>query len=105
MRFVNEQKYFMTNRVEIIFSPGLLAPLFQQVVLFHPGMTVEDALNQTTLYSEFPEAKCFSVGIFSKKVELNTILSKGDRIEIYRALACNPKERRRKKALSTKSLR
>ncbi len=89
----------MTNHVEIIFSPGPRALLLQKTVLFHPGMTVEDALNQTTLFSDFPEAKCFSVGIFSKKVELNTVLSKGDRIEIYRPLTCNPKERRRKKAL------
>ncbi len=105
MHFVSEQKYYMTNRVEVIFSPQCGAPMFQQTVLFHPGMTVEDALNQTTLYSEYPEAKCFAVGIFSKQVDLNTLLSTSDRVEIYRPLTCNPKERRRKKALTTQPLR
>lgn len=91
----------MQNHVEVIFSPGLTAPLFQKYVQFSSGMTVLDALHQTGLYQSFPEATAFSVGIFSKKVELNTFLSPGDRVEIYRPLTCNPKERRRQKARST----
>ncbi len=90
----------MTLHVEIIFSPGPSLALFHEQVLFHSGMTVEEALNRTTLYSQYPETKSFTVGIFSKKVDLRTILSPGDRIEVYRPLSLNPKDRRRQKALS-----
>lgn len=99
MRFVTEPKlYTMTSRVEIVFSPESGGILFQESVLFHLGMTVEDALNQTTLFSRYPEAKSFAIGIFSRKVDLTTVLSNGDRIEIYRPLLRNPKDRRRQKA-------
>ncbi|CAL4326314.1 RnfH family protein [Buchnera aphidicola] len=38
-----------------------------------------------------------NVGIYNKLVHLNTITQDGDRIEIYRNLIIDPKERRRKK--------
>lgn len=35
------------------------------------------------------------VGIFGKEVSLNQILKDKDRVEIYRPLVCDPKQRRR----------
>jgi uncharacterized protein len=94
----------MPRQVEIIFSPYAGGDLFQEVVPFHSGMTVLQALNLVRFYERFPEAQSFSVSVFSKKVTLDTPLSVGDRVEICRPLRCNPKERRRKQALSSQSL-
>jgi len=38
------------------------------------------------------------VGIFGKRVSLETRLADGDRVEIYRPLAMDPKESRRRRA-------
>lgn len=58
------------------------------------GITVEqvlDAANCSYLVSE-------SVGIFGKKVSLDTQVYPGDRVEIYQALKIDPKEARRQRA-------
>ena len=44
-----------------------------------------------------------SVGIFSRKVTLDYLLSAGDRVEIYRPLLADPKEVRRQKAEQEKA--
>jgi hypothetical protein len=38
------------------------------------------------------------VGVFGKRVPPDTPLADGDRVEIYRALLLDPKERRRQRA-------
>ena len=38
------------------------------------------------------------IGIFGKRVTLDTRLANGDRIEIYRPLSTDPKEARRRRA-------
>ncbi|STX27793.1 protein yfjF [Legionella beliardensis] len=62
------------------------------------GATVNDALLQSGLYSRCPETQGLPVGIFSKRVEGTTTLKSGDRIEIYRPLSNDPKEKRRARA-------
>lgn len=62
------------------------------------GTTIEDALKQSGLLETHPEIKNLSCGLFSKVVPPDTILKAGDRIEIYRPLSLNPKERRRMRA-------
>ena len=56
------------------------------------GATVRDALGASGL-----EGHAF--GIFGKRVELDHRLNDGDRVEIYRPLALDPKEARRRRAL------
>lgn len=56
------------------------------------GATVRDALAATGL-------KGNQVGIFGKRVAMDTRLADGDRVEIYRPLAMDPKEARRARAL------
>jgi putative ubiquitin-RnfH superfamily antitoxin RatB of RatAB toxin-antitoxin module len=41
---------------------------------------------------------CGKIGIFGKVVDPQTPLSDGDRVEIYRPLALDPKEARRRRA-------
>jgi putative ubiquitin-RnfH superfamily antitoxin RatB of RatAB toxin-antitoxin module len=55
------------------------------------GATVRDALNA----AGFTAA---AVGIFGKRVQLDHRLSEGDRVEIYRPLAMDPKDARRQRA-------
>lgn len=39
-----------------------------------------------------------AIGIFGERVELDTVLRHGDRVEIYRALTADPKAVRRRRA-------
>jgi len=55
------------------------------------GATVRDALLAAGMTAE-------KVGIFGKLVKLETRLADGDRVEIYRPLAVDPKEARRRRA-------
>jgi putative ubiquitin-RnfH superfamily antitoxin RatB of RatAB toxin-antitoxin module len=55
------------------------------------GATVRDALTAAGL-------KGNQAGIFGKRVAMDTRLADGDRVEIYRPLAMDPKETRRRRA-------
>lgn len=66
------------------------------------GALVKDALDKAELYSKYPEALGFPVGIYSKQVALDTVLKAGDRVEVYRPLARDPKEKRRQLAKNKK---
>lgn len=66
---------------------------------FVHGMTVSDAIRNSRIetLTELPEK--LQVGIFGEKVDsLNQQIEVGDRVEIYRALTVNPKDKRRKRA-------
>jgi uncharacterized protein len=58
------------------------------------GATVRDALAA----AGFRLSENQAVGIFGKRVALDHPLCAGDRVEIYRALAMDPKEARRRRA-------
>lgn len=62
--------------------------------------SVREAINQAGVLADFPEIDLAvnKVGIFGKLVTLDTILHDADRVEIYRPLVCDPKERRRRQA-------
>lgn len=62
--------------------------------------TVEVAIVASGLLERFPaiDLDTQPVGIFSKKVDLSTVPRHGDRIEIYRPLVMDPKERRRSRS-------
>lgn len=64
--------------------------------------TVETAILQSGVLEQFPEIDLTvnAVGIFSKRVTLDQVLSDGDRVEIYRPLLIDPKQARRKRALN-----
>ncbi|GEM_PF-514846 len=64
------------------------------------GSTVKTAVQQSGLLRHWPEQDWdnLSVGIFSQRCHLDTPVQHGDRIEIYRPLQVDPKERRRRRA-------
>lgn len=61
------------------------------------GATVYDALEKSSIWQIYPETKDMAVGIFSRLTPLHTVLKKGDRVEIYRPLTVDPKEKRRQR--------
>jgi putative ubiquitin-RnfH superfamily antitoxin RatB of RatAB toxin-antitoxin module len=70
------------------------------------GATAGQAIDASGIREEFPQIEARPlVGIFSRKVSLDYVLSAGDRVEIYRPLIADPKEVRRKKAAQEKEAR
>ena len=59
------------------------------------GSHVRDALRAA-------DVKADAVGVFGKRVNLNARLADGDRVEVYRPLVLDPKERRRQRARDRK---
>ena len=74
--------------------------LFQEALELCPGSRVRDALAQSGVLEACPEIDVESVplGIFSRRVELDTPLTEGDRVEIYRPLKLSPTDARRLRA-------
>lgn len=56
------------------------------------GATVHDAIERSGVLRQFPHIDLTTqkVGIFSKVVKLDAPLRAGDRVEIYRAITCDP---------------
>jgi putative ubiquitin-RnfH superfamily antitoxin RatB of RatAB toxin-antitoxin module len=78
------------------------APIGQEAIHlrfpFNPGETVADLLSHSGLLETHPEVKSFRVGIFGSLVTLETKVKSFDRVEIYRPLLIDPKEKRRQRA-------
>ena len=83
--------------IEVVYIPADQKPLHAQAV-FAMGMTVGSVLDQCGLLTTNPELIGMSVGIFSRAVQLDTLVKPGDRVEIYRPLLLEPMETRRKRA-------
>lgn len=89
--------YYTQQQIEIVY---VVAPRItvERCVDFMPGMRVCDALQSSGLWELYPETQHLSVGIFAKRVALDHLVRPGDRLEIYRALIADPKEKRRQRA-------
>jgi putative ubiquitin-RnfH superfamily antitoxin RatB of RatAB toxin-antitoxin module len=79
-------------RIEVVCAlPGSV----QAVELRLPaGSRVRDALAASGLAAQANGA----IGVFGKEVDPDAPLADGDRVEIYRPLQMDPKERRRQRA-------
>jgi putative ubiquitin-RnfH superfamily antitoxin RatB of RatAB toxin-antitoxin module len=66
------------------------------------GTTLEQAIALSGICRQYPEIDLAvnRVGIFSKLTTLDAPLQAGDRVEIYRPLLIDPKEARRRRALT-----
>lgn len=92
----------MAKGIELVYGP-LGQPIIHVRVEYKEGLCISDALNQSGLLQSHPEIQDMPVGIFSKVVPHSTPLKPGDRIEIYRPLLVDPKEKRRQRASQKKS--
>jgi putative ubiquitin-RnfH superfamily antitoxin RatB of RatAB toxin-antitoxin module len=70
-----------------------------------PDCTIESAIQQSGLLALFPEIDLTKqqVGVFSQQRNLSDKVKEGDRIEIYRPLAVDPKQARRARAQQAQS--
>jgi putative ubiquitin-RnfH superfamily antitoxin RatB of RatAB toxin-antitoxin module len=64
------------------------------------GSTAEQAIQKSDILTHFPDIDMANskIGIFSRPCKMDKELEAGDRIEIYRPLIIDPKEKRRRRA-------
>ena len=92
----------MTIRVEVVYA--LPRNCYAVEVEVEAGSTVTDAVRAAMHLEPFrslrvePPPDPDKVGIFGRVVDPRAPLSSGDRVELYRDLAQDPKELRRKRA-------
>jgi uncharacterized protein len=85
-------------KVEVVYA--LPASVDAVSVSLPAGATLRDAVLASGLLDRHPEIRLekHAFGIFGKKARLDAPLSAGDRVEVYRPLAIDPKEARRRRA-------
>lgn len=68
------------------------------------GCTAREAVRCSDIAGEFPSLDMagLALGIYSRLVSDDHVLSEGDRVELYRPLLLDPKEARRQRAVKAK---
>ncbi|MGB5333585.1 MAG: RnfH family protein [Woeseiaceae bacterium] len=86
-------------QVEVVFA-GADSQCLIAVTMVR-GATVADAIAKSGMVQKFPEEDLdkLQAGVWGQPVQRNHVLSDGDRVEIYRELALDPREARRQLAL------
>lgn len=69
-----------------------------QEIDFVEGLTAWQAIEQSGILTKISLTEPYHLGNFGLKIQPDTILQAGDRVEIYRPLKINPKEIRRNRA-------
>lgn len=82
--------------VELVYMPTA-NKVIRKKIPFFVGLTISDVLNQTGFAKAYPEVLNYSFGIFSTPATMDTRVNAGDRVEIYRPLLIDPKEKRRQR--------
>lgn len=82
---------------ELVYVPESQPPIHLRLML-QEGTTVALAIQQSGLLQRHPEIDTLPTGIFGAQVPLTQVIKEGDRIEIYRLLLIDPKEKRRLRA-------
>ena len=85
-------------KVEVVYALPAVADAVS--VSVPAGATVRDAVLASGVLERHPEInlETQAFGIFGQRAPLDARLSPGDRVEVYRALAIDPKEARRRRA-------
>jgi putative ubiquitin-RnfH superfamily antitoxin RatB of RatAB toxin-antitoxin module len=86
--------------IELVYVPLNQKAIYLSLSL-PVGATVDDAIKQSGWLQTHPEIINYSIGIFGTPVPLTRALKARDRIEIYRPLLIDPKEKRRERARRT----
>lgn len=82
--------------VEIVYI-GKEKSSFIEVLNVDKGLSAKTVIEKSNLLKSHPELNLDSlaIGVYSKKITLDTTIEKDCRIEIYRELTLTPMERRR----------
>ena len=85
-------------KVEVVYALPAAADAVS--VDLPAGATLRDAVLASGVLERHPEISLQkqAFGLFGKRARLETRLSPGDRVEVYRGLAIDPKEARRRRA-------
>ena len=92
----------MLLRLTLVHSVGPRR-VFEQTLAMEEPCSVDRALKASKLFQKFPELESeltagkLSLGVWGKKVNIETALADSDRIEIYRPLVVDPKLARRRR--------
>jgi hypothetical protein len=101
MLFVNARLRY-TAMSDITIEVAYATPEKQRIIELQvkTDCTIEAAIRQSGMLELFPEIDLSKqqVGVFSQPRKLSDNIKEGDRIEIYRPLAIDPKEARRARA-------
>ncbi len=83
-------------RIEVVYA----LPDGQDIVELNlaAGATAADAVKASGIAARHRGIDLSRLGIFGRRVDAEARLSDGDRVEIYRPLALDPKEARRRRA-------
>lgn len=87
----------MTDSITIETAYALKDTQYLYTETVAAGTTIEQALANSKLLQELPDLNTDKVGIFGKLAKPDTVLRDGDRIEVYRPLKADPRDRRRQK--------
>ena len=89
----------MALRVEVVYA--LPASADAVLVELPAGAKVLDAVRASGIVERHPDIdlQSYRLGIYGRVVAADAPLASGDRVEIYRPLAMDPKEARRRRAL------
>jgi len=89
-------------RVEVLYA--LASAQDCVTVELKEGAVAREAIRASSLLERHPElaARDWRLGISGREVSLETLLRDGDRVEILRPLAMDPKEARRRRARRTR---
>ena len=85
----------MKIRVEVVLAHAGSADV--SVVTLPAGATAREAVAASGVLVRHPEAAGGKLGLYGKVVPENRRLADGDRLELYRPLALDPKEARRRR--------
>ena len=93
-----------TPDIEVTVVLALPDRATEIAVLLPAGATLDDALEASGLAKRHPDVDMarVRVGIFGKLSNRKAVLADGDRVEVYRALVADPKERRLNQAAARK---
>ena len=71
--------------------------VIETVVELTTGSTVQQALEVSGWWAQYPEVTELSLGVWGRKASASFVLRDGDRLEIYRELRVDPKVARRER--------
>lgn len=73
--------------------------IFLQTLLVAAGSRIDDVLDRSNLFAEFPalDRASMKFGVFGKFKSAENTLHDGDRVEVYRELKVDPMEARRRR--------
>jgi putative ubiquitin-RnfH superfamily antitoxin RatB of RatAB toxin-antitoxin module len=89
----------MADGVRVVYAPSGGWPVEVELPAA-PGMTLADAVEASGLRERFPQIDLehAKVGVWGKPRDPASLVSAGDRIEIYRPLTADPKASRSQRA-------